>query len=62
MKSSNITKVWLDMMFVLSHVTIELSNMRKKIREPLNVTKMQLYVILVLSNVKIEPSNVKKKK
>ena len=51
----------------LSHVTLELhdmtiepSNVRKKIREQLNVTK-KLYMKLKLHIVMIESSNVRKK-
>ena len=40
---------------------IKLSNVRKKIKEPLNVTKVQSYVMLVLYNVRMVPSNVGKK-
>ena len=47
---------------------MELSNVRKKIKEPPNWTKVQLHVrnvrsnvMLVLPNVTVEPSNVRKK-
>ena len=52
----------------LSHVTLELhnmrmkpSNVRKKKREPPIVTKELSYMTLQLHNVKIEPSNVRKR-
>ena len=53
----------------LSHVTLELHNMRmkpsdvrkKKIREPPIVTKELSYMTLQLHNVRIEPSNVRKR-
>ena len=46
----NVTKVELDVMLVLPIVTIEPSNLRKKINEPLNVTKELLNVMLELHN------------
>ena len=51
----------------LSHVILELHNMRmkpskvKKIREAPNVTKELIHVMLELHNVRIKPSNVRKK-
>ena len=52
----------------LSHVMLELHNMkmelssvRKKVREPPNVTKEPSYVMLKPHNVRIEPSDVRKK-
>ena len=52
----------------LSHVMLELqnvrmkpSNVKNKIREPSNVTKELLYVMLELHNVRMEPLNVRKK-
>ena len=42
-------------------MTMELSNVRKKIKVPLNVRKIRSNVMLVLPNVTIEPSNVRKK-
>ena len=52
----------------LSHVMLELhnvkmkpSNVRKKVRKPLNVTKELSHVMLELHNVMKEPSNVRKK-
>ena len=51
----------------LSHVTLELhnvrikpSNVRKKVREPPNVTKELSRVTLKLYNVRMEPLNVRK--
>ena len=51
-------KVPLDVILVLPNVTMELSNVTKKLREPLNVTKDLPNVMLVLLNVIMEPSNV----
>ena len=48
-------------MLVLPNVTMEPSNVRKKIKVPLNVRKVWSNVILVLPNVTMEPSNVTKK-
>ena len=48
-------------MLVPLNVTIELSNVRKKIRKPSNVTKVQSHVMLVLSNVTMKLSNMRKK-
>ena len=52
----------------LSHVMLELhnvrmksSNVRKKIREPPNVRKELSHVMLELHNMRIEPSNMRKK-
>ena len=56
------TKVQTYVMLVLPNVTIELSNVRKKKREPLNVTKEQSHVMLELHNVRIKSSNVRKNK
>ena len=54
-------KVWSNMILVLLNVMMELSNVRKKIRESLNIIKVLSNVMLILSNVIIEPSNVRKK-
>jgi len=43
-------------------MTIESSNVRKKINEPLNVTRVQSHVMLVLHNMRIELLNVREKK
>ena len=40
---------------------MELSSVRKKVREPPNVTKEPSYVMLKPHNVRIEPSDVRKK-
>ena len=48
------------MMLVLLDLTMEQSNVRKKITEPPNVTKAGSYVMLGLSNVTMELSNVSK--
>ena len=49
------------MILVLPNVTMELSNMRKKIRVPLNVTKVRSELILVLHSVIMKLPNVRKK-
>ena len=54
-------KILLDVILVLSNMTTELSNVRKK-RVSLNVTKVRFEVMLILPNVIMEPSNVRKKK
>ena len=53
---------------VLSHVILELynvrmkpSSVRKKIREPPNVTKELSYYVVSTSHVRMKPSNVIKK-
>ena len=48
-------------MLELHNVRIEPSSMRKKLRELLNVTKELSYVTLEPYNVRMEPSNVRKK-
>ena len=52
----------------MSHVIVELhnirmkpSNVRKKVREPPNVRKELSHVMLKLHNVRMKPSNVRKK-
>ena len=52
----------------MSHVIVELhnirmkpSNVRKKVREPQNVRKELSHVMLKLHNVRMKPSNVRKK-
>ena len=55
------TKIELDAMLVLLNVTMEPSNVKKKVREPLNVRKNLSHVMLELQNMSIEPSNVRKK-
>ena len=39
---------------------MELSSVRKKVREPPNVTKEPSYVMLKPHNVRMEPSDVRK--
>ena len=56
------TKVQIDVMLVLLNVTMEPSNVRKKIREPPNVTKEQSHVMLELHSVRMKLSNMIKKK
>ena len=52
----------------LSHVILELHNVRmkssseKKVRKPLNVRKELSHVMLELHNMRMEPSSVRKKK
>ena len=55
------TKIELDAMLVLLNVTMEPSNVRKKVREPSNVRKELSHVMLEVHNVRIEPSSVRKK-
>ena len=43
------------------NVRMELSNVRKKVREPPNVRKELSYVMLELHNVRMKLSNVSKK-
>ena len=52
----------------MSHVIVELhnirmkpSNVKKKVRKPPNVRKELSHVILKLHNVRMKPSNVRKK-
>ena len=47
-------------MLELHNLKMELSNVRKKVREPLNVTKELSHVMLELYNMRMEPSNVRK--
>ena len=49
------------MILVLPNVTMELSNMRKKIRVPLNVIKVRSELMLVLHSVIMKLPNVRKK-
>ena len=55
------TKELSHVMLELHNVRMEPSNMRNKIREPSNVTKELLHVMLELHNVRMKPSNVRKK-
>ena len=64
----NVTKVRSEVMLILHNKIIELSNVRKKIKEPPKMTKEPpkmtrelLHVMLELHNVRIELSNVRKK-
>ena len=43
------------------NVMMELSNVRKKVREPPNARKELSHVMLELHNVRMEPSSVRKK-
>ena len=54
-------KVWSNKMLILPNVTMEPSNVRKNIKEPLNVTKVQSHMMLILPNVTMKLSNVRKK-
>ena len=56
------TKIESDAMLVLLNVTMEPSNVKKKIRESPNVRKELSHVMLKLHNVRMKLSNVKKKK
>ena len=49
-------------MLVLLNVTMEPSNVRKKVREPPNVRNELSHVILELYIVRMKSSNVRKKK
>ena len=55
------TKELLHVMLKLHNVTMEPSNVRKKITESPNVTKELSHVKLDLHNVRIESSNVRKR-
>ena len=55
------TKIESDAILVLLNVTMEPSNVKKKVRKALNVRKKLSLVILELHNVSMEPSNVRKK-
>ena len=57
----NVTKELSHMILELHNMRIKPSNVRKKVREPLNVTKKLSHVMLKLHNVMMEPSNVRKK-
>ena len=46
----------------LHNVRMDLSNVRKKVKEPPNVRKELSHVILELHNVRMELSNVRKNK
>ena len=54
------TKELSHVMLELHNVSIELSNVRKKIRELPNVRKELSHVMLELHNVKMKLSNVRK--
>ena len=56
------TKIESDAMLVLLNVTMEPSNVRKKVREPPNVRNELSHMILELYNVRMKSSNVRKKK
>ena len=55
------TKVQSHVILVLHNVKMELSNVRKKIREPPNMIKVLSNVILIQLNVTMEPPDVRKK-
>ena len=48
-------------MLELYNVKMELSNVKKKVREPSNMRKELSYMMLKLYNIRIELSNMKKK-
>ena len=54
------TKIKSDAMLVLLNVTMEPSNVRKKVREPPNVRNELSHMILELYNVRMEPTNMTK--
>ena len=58
----NVRKKLSHVMLELHNVKMEPSNVTKKIREPLHMTKELSHVMLELQNVRIKPLNVKKKK
>ena len=61
-KLSHVTKIYrIDAMLVVLNITMQPSNLRKKIKKPLYVTKELSNMILELHYVIIEPSNVRKK-
>ena len=55
------TKELSHVMLVLFNITMEPSNLRKKIKELLYVTKELSNVIFELHNVRMKPSNVRKR-
>ena len=55
------TKELLYVMLKLHNVRIELSNVRKKVKEPPNVRNKLSHVMLELHNVRMKPSNMRKK-
>ena len=55
-------KTWSNKILILPNVTMELSNVRKKIRVQLNTVKVWSYVMLVLSNVNNGTVKYEKKK
>ena len=52
------TKELSHVILELHNVGIELSNVRKKIRQPPNVRKELSYMMLELHNMRIEPSKI----
>ena len=55
------TKELSHVMLELHNMRIEPSNVRKKVREPPNITKELSHVMLELHNVRMEPLNLRKK-
>ena len=55
----NVTKELSHVMLELRNVRMKPSNVRKKIREPSNVTKKLSYVMLELHNMRMEPLSIK---
>ena len=55
------TKVQSHVMLILLNVTIESSNLRKKIKEPLYMTKELSNLILKPHNMIMEPLNLRNK-
>ena len=60
-ESPNVRKELSHVMLELHNVRMKSSNVRKKIREPPNVRKELSHVMLELHNVRIELSSVRKK-
>ena len=60
-RTTECDKILSHMILELHNMKMKLSNMRKKLRESPNVTKELSHVILELHNVKMKPLNVKKK-
>ena len=57
----NVTKELSHVMLELHNVRMKPSNVRKKVRKPHSVRKELSHVMLELQNVRMEPSNMRKK-
>ena len=60
-KLPNVRKELSHVMLELHNMRMKLPNVRKKVREPPNVRKELSYVMLKSHNVRMEPSTVRKK-